>query len=176
MTSRRAAPRRTARMRAAGIVHHRQGWQALTPLPVLGKVQGVEHEDTVGALVRLGLTRYEARAFIALMGRGSFTAAEVARRANLPRQRIYDVLGSLVEKGLTAIRPGGVLRYSAAEPAHALGRLVVVRRRNLLELEYQAGLIVDELTPNYLDAQKRGSDAVPRGAPLDGHTGRMSEG
>ena len=68
----------------------------MTPLPVLGKVQGVEHEDTVGALVRLGLTRYEARAFIALMGRGSFTAAEVARRANLPRQRIYDVLGSLV--------------------------------------------------------------------------------
>ena len=54
---------------------------------------------SVNELTQLGLTTYEARAYVALLGRDSFTAAQVSRQAGLPRQRIYDVLGSLVEKG-----------------------------------------------------------------------------
>ena len=42
---------------------------------------------------------YEARAYVTLVRRDSFTAAQIARTAGLPRQRIYDVLASLVEKG-----------------------------------------------------------------------------
>ncbi|MGH7539935.1 MAG: helix-turn-helix domain-containing protein, partial [Gemmatimonadota bacterium] len=49
-------------------------------------------------LQRLGLTSYEARAYLALLRRDSSTAAETARLAGLPRQRVYDVLSSLVEK------------------------------------------------------------------------------
>jgi sugar-specific transcriptional regulator TrmB len=127
----------------------------LTPRAVLGNVAVVDHDDAVGPLVRLGLTSYEARAFIALMGRDSFSAAEVARRAGLPRQRVYDVLGGLVEKGLAATRPGDVLKYAAAEPAHALERLVGAHRQALLELEQEAGLIVEELTPNFLEGQTK---------------------
>ena len=48
-------------------------------------------------LTRLGLTIYEAKAYLALIRRGSSTAAEVARLAGVPRQRIYDVLASLVD-------------------------------------------------------------------------------
>src|SRR5262249_24498449 len=51
-------------------------------------------------LTQLGLTTYEAKAYLALLRRDSFAAADAARVAGVPRQRIYDVLATLVEKGL----------------------------------------------------------------------------
>ena len=104
---------------------------------------------TVAELTRLGLTTYEARAYHALLGRDSFTAAQVARQADLPRQRIYDVLGSLVEKGLASTRPGSVVKYSAVAPELAVERLVASHRLELADLERSASRIIDELTPTY---------------------------
>ena len=40
----------------------------------------VQDPGSVGQLTRLGLTSYEARAYLALIRRDSFTAAQVARR------------------------------------------------------------------------------------------------
>src|SRR5919204_3916474 len=89
-------------------------------------------------LTDLGLTTYEAKAYVALLGRDSFTAAQVSRQAGLPRQRIYDVLGSLVEKGLASSRPGSVVKYAAVAPELAIDRLVIEHRRQLEELEHAA--------------------------------------
>ena len=69
------------------------------------------------ATSELGLTSYEAKAYVALTRRDSSTAAQTARLSNVPRQRIYDVLGSLVEKGLASTRPGDVVKYVANAPA-----------------------------------------------------------
>ncbi len=88
----------------------------------------MDDRATVERLVRLGLTTYEARAYITLVRRDSFTAAQIARTAGLPRQRIYDVLASLVEKGLAAARPGTVVKYAALTPDLAVERLVASRR------------------------------------------------
>ncbi len=109
----------------------------------------MDSSATVGQLARLGLTSYEARAYIALTGRDSFTAAQVARLAGLPRQRIYDVLGSLVQKGLAAARPGSVVKYAATEPGLALELLVTTRREELRELEKGAAAMVSTLTTAY---------------------------
>jgi sugar-specific transcriptional regulator TrmB len=106
----------------------------------------VESEAAVAQLLPLGLTSYEARAYIALTGRDSFTAAQVARVAGLPRQRIYDVLGSLVQKGLAATRPGSVVKYAATEPALAIERLVGARRDEFRNLEQGAAATVRALT------------------------------
>ncbi len=105
---------------------------------------------SVAQLVRLGLTSYEARAYIALTGRDSFTAAQVARVAALPRQRIYDVLGSLVQKGLAATRPGSVVKYSATEPTLAIERLVAARRDEFRGLELGAAATVRALTAAFV--------------------------
>ena len=67
------------------------------------------------------------KAYLALIRRDSFTAAQVARSAGLPRQRIYDVLGSLVEKGLASARPGNVVKYAATPPE--LADRAAARRR-----------------------------------------------
>ena len=104
---------------------------------------------SVAELTQLGLTTYEAKAYVALLGRDSFTAAQVSRQAGLPRQRIYDVLGSLVEKGLASSRPGSVVKYAAVAPELAIDRLVAEHRRQLDDLERAAKRAIDDLEPAY---------------------------
>jgi sugar-specific transcriptional regulator TrmB len=103
----------------------------------------------IGRLTRLGLTTYEGRAYAALVRRESFTAAQVARQADLPRQRIYDVLGSLVHKGLASARPGATVKYAAIAPELAIERLMGLQRERLAELERDAAAVLDSLNPEY---------------------------
>ena len=117
------------------------------------RVGGVE-DLRIGRLTRLGLTSYEARAYVALLGRDSMTAAETARLAGLPRQRVYDVLSSLVEKGLASTRPGRAVKYSATSPEQALEHLLGVHRRQLADLERDTIAVIEELTPAYLAGQE----------------------
>ncbi|MPZ51914.1 MAG: TrmB family transcriptional regulator [Acidimicrobiia bacterium] len=109
----------------------------------------------VAKLKRLGLTSYESKAYVALLGRDSFTAAQVSRQGGVPRQRVYDVLAGLVQRGLAVTRPGDVVKYSAAPPDIAMGRLVAAHRTELEELEGEAGSIIDELDPLYRSGQEQ---------------------
>jgi sugar-specific transcriptional regulator TrmB len=109
----------------------------------------VDTSRLVPRLTRLGLTTYEARAYAALVRRDSFTAAQVARQADLPRQRIYDVLGSLVGKGLASARPGATVKYAAVAPELAIERLMGLQRERLAELERDAAAVLDGLTPEW---------------------------
>ncbi len=107
----------------------------------------------VEQLTRLGLTMYEAKAYLALIRRGSSTAAEVARIAGVPRQRIYDVLASLVERGLSSTRPGKVVKYVASPPDSAIQRLVSDHRQTLAELERGANDMIEQLAPAFREGQ-----------------------
>ena len=106
-------------------------------------------------LTRLGLTSYEAKAYLALIRRDSSTAAQVARLADVPRQRIYDVLASLVEKGLAVTRPGQVVKYAATAPGLALERLVSDQRAKVAELEQQTAALIEELSPAFHAGQEQ---------------------
>ena len=108
-----------------------------------------DHPELIGQLTRLGLTTYEAKAYLALTRRDSYTAAQVSRQAGLPRQRIYDVLGSLVEKGLASARPGEVVKYAAIPPQLAVARLIETHRQELQDLERDAVEMVANMTPAY---------------------------
>jgi sugar-specific transcriptional regulator TrmB len=87
------------------------------------------------------------------MGRDSFTAAQASRVAGVPRQRIYDVLGSLVEKGLAAARPGTVVKYAATDPDQAVQQLLGAHHKQVTDLERQAAAVIDELSPLYQAGQ-----------------------
>ena len=102
-------------------------------------------------LVRLGLTLYEARAYVALIRRDGSTPAEVARVAGVPRPRIYDVIDSLVAKGLASERPGRVIRFVATPPAEAVNLLVHVHQERLQMLEADAEAVREELVPAFLE-------------------------
>jgi HTH-type transcriptional regulator, sugar sensing transcriptional regulator len=105
-------------------------------------------------LTDLGLTSYEAKAYVALTRRDSSTAAQTARLSNVPRQRIYDVLATLVEKGLASTRPGDVVKYKATPPGQALEGLVARRRQELQSLEQAALETVAQLEPAYRAGQQ----------------------
>src|SRR6202158_3757624 len=105
----------------------------------------MEPSRLVEQLTRLGLTSYEARAYVALIGRDSFTAAQVARLAGLPRQRIYDVLSSLVDSGLAATRAGPGGKYLAADPTTGVQTLPSTHRQHRPTLEAGASAMVEEL-------------------------------
>lgn len=114
----------------------------------------MDRGDLVGQLTRLGLTSYEAKAYLALTQRGSSTAAHVSRLAGVPRQRIYDVLATLVEKGLASSRPGGVLKYAAVPPDVAVEGLLARHRQELDEIERGAQETVERLMPAFSSGQE----------------------
>jgi len=114
----------------------------------------VDNQELVAQLAKLGLTSYEAKAYLTLIRRDSFTAAQVARQSGLPRQRIYDVLGSLVQKGLAAARPGTVVKYAATPPELAIEQLLAAHREELSRMERNARLMVEDLTPAFAAGQE----------------------
>jgi sugar-specific transcriptional regulator TrmB len=113
----------------------------------------MEDGELVGQLTRLGLTGYEAKAYLSLIKRDSYTAAQVARQAALPRQRIYDVLGTLVQKGLAVARPGNVVKYAATPPEIAINLLITAHRQQLTEMERGARSMVEHLQPAFMAGQ-----------------------
>jgi HTH-type transcriptional regulator, sugar sensing transcriptional regulator len=113
----------------------------------------VDQPAEAAPLVALGLTGYEASAYVALTRRDRATGAEVARLAGLPRQRIYDVLDGLVARGLATVEPGRPARYVAVAPDTAVAALLVARRAEVERLEHEAALAVALLTPAYQDGR-----------------------
>ena len=72
----------------------------------LGSETSQEYQRAVEVLGKVGLTLYEARAYIALVARGVGDAATLAQAARIPRTSAYKVLESLAEKGY-ALPSGG---------------------------------------------------------------------
>ena len=106
-------------------------------------------DENASPLVNLGLTGYEASAYLALTRRGRATGAEVARLAGLPRQRVYDVLNGLVARGVASVEPGRPARYTALSPDEAVGALLGARRAELEQLEREAAEAIARLTPEF---------------------------
>lgn len=107
-------------------------------------------------LIALGLTSYEARAYLALVRRQWSTATQVARVASIPRQRVYDVLAGLMEKGLVSARPGRATKYACEAPAVGLQRLVAGYRTELEKRERRAQAVAAELGAAWEQGQQYG--------------------
>jgi HTH-type transcriptional regulator, sugar sensing transcriptional regulator len=110
-------------------------------------------EGSVNDLVALGLARYEARVYLALVRRESYTAAEVAREADVPRQRVYDVLDTLVRRRLATAHPGRVTTFSAFAPELAVARLMAIQRESLERLDRVSSALTAALVPVWADGR-----------------------
>jgi sugar-specific transcriptional regulator TrmB len=108
-------------------------------------------------LQQLGLNAYESRSYLVLLGHPRFKALELAARAHVPRQKIYEVLDSLVEKGFAQVVQEKTKLFSAVEPSLALPGYLA-RKRMLLEQELtdnvRAGTgLIDDLKSLYSEGQ-----------------------
>ncbi|HEX6609077.1 MAG TPA: helix-turn-helix domain-containing protein, partial [Chloroflexia bacterium] len=107
-------------------------------------------EEQISRLAQLGLNAYEARAYLALLGKESFSASQVADLSGVPRQRIYDILASLVEQGLAVSRPGRRgTKYAAVAPGVALQALLGRAKQQVTALEVATNSLITTLASQY---------------------------
>ena len=78
--------------------------------------------DDVSLLKGIGLTMYEAQAYVTLASLISATAVEVSEKSNIPRSKIYDVLNGLKEKNFLDIEDGRPMIYTVKSPVEVLTR------------------------------------------------------
>jgi hypothetical protein len=97
-------------------------------------VAEIEYQRFWKGLQQLGLNAYESRSYMVLLGHSRFKALELAPRAHVPRQKIYEVLDSLVEKGFARVVQDRTKLFSAVEPNLAIPSYLS-RKRQALEHE-----------------------------------------
>lgn len=73
-------------------------------------------ENLINSLNKLGLSRYEAQAYIGLTKIIRGKAEDIAEVSQLPRSRIYDILKELEKKGFVEIKKGRPMIYTVVEP------------------------------------------------------------
>lgn len=120
--------------------------------------------STLSTLTNLGLTRYEAAVYLALLERQDFTPPQLATCAQVPRQRIYDVLASLCDRGLALERRSGKQRlFQAVAPATGLAGLLHTKQQQyeqaLEQQRQQTEQMVAALGPLY-EAGHRNQDPL----------------
>jgi sugar-specific transcriptional regulator TrmB len=142
---------------------------------VTKELQGNDYQRLWRRLQQIGLNAYEARAYMVLVGHPKFKALELAARADVPRQKIYEVLDSLAEKGFARVVQEKTKLFSATEPGLAIPNYVARRHEQLqLELTEQsriAGAVVEDLNRAYSEGQEgRGTLDYLRIVAEPGHT------
>ncbi|MBR9689576.1 MAG: TrmB family transcriptional regulator [Candidatus Altiarchaeota archaeon] len=90
------------------------------------------------------LNSYEAKVWVALLGRGITSAGELAELTGVPRSRTYDILESLERKGLVIMRLGKPIKYISINPTEVIDKL---KKRVDLELHDRIKRI-DEVKEN----------------------------
>ena len=115
------------------------------------------HADRLGLAISLGLSPYEARAYLILLERGESKASQIATASRIPRGRIYEVLESLHAKGLVSVVSAKPLLYRSV----ALKAFIERRREELRATE-------DDLETS---ATRLMASVAPR--PISGPTGEF---
>lgn len=80
--------------------------------------------DLSGSLEEFGLSKYEARAYLTMIGKGSLAVSEIAYYANLPRTKVYQTIKKLEKKKLAVISKQKPLICSAIPPDEAFTEIV----------------------------------------------------
>jgi len=84
----------------------------------------------------LNLTPYESKAYLTVLLYGPLSPMGVNQKSSIPRPRTYDVLNSLVGKGLLIEQPGRPRMYAVVNPKVGLERMMKeLERRMLRQIE-----------------------------------------
>ncbi len=113
------------------------------------------NNDLPGSLEEFGLSKYEARAYLTMVGKGSLAASEIAYYANLPRTKVYQTVKKLEKKRLAVVSKQKPLICSAIPPEEAFSEIVNLHERRVKNMKK----IVDRLQKINDQAQRpKGSE------------------
>ena len=107
------------------------------------------------SLEKIGLTSYEIRTYTALINSGELNASELSNKSGVPYSKIYEVLGTLEEKGWIGSDDSRPTKYIAKSPVTALEST----KQNIDgEFSNNQNQILTELVPLY---EKSGTSEKP---------------
>ncbi len=112
-------------------------------------------DKTRKSLDKIGLTSYEIRTFTALLKSGEITASELSQKSGVPYSKIYEVLGTLEEKGWAGSDDSRPTKYFAKSPSTALD---TTKQKKELDFKENQNIILNELIPLY---EKSGTSERP---------------
>jgi sugar-specific transcriptional regulator TrmB len=78
----------------------------------------------IECLKSLGMTKYEALVYIALLRVPSATASEIHEGSSVPRASVYPVIDQLLDKDLVSVSQSAPKRFAAIPPDDAITRLL----------------------------------------------------
>jgi sugar-specific transcriptional regulator TrmB len=105
---------------------------ALEKSIVSGRVNTEAQRSILNGLRDLGLTTYEAQAYLALVQNPDISATQLCNKTGVPDSKIYFALEELQRKGLVVVSEGVPRHYRALAPKEALGKL-----RSQMTREYE---------------------------------------
>jgi len=91
-----------------------------------GEAGDMSQQSVIDELQRLGMSGYEAKAYVALVSAGTpLNGYEVAKRSGVPRSTVYETLGKLVSRGAAyEVRAGEAsVGYLSLPPTALLDRM-----------------------------------------------------
>lgn len=103
----------------------------------------------IDGLVRLGLTEYEAKAYVAMVTIGEGGINDISQQSGIPRSRVYDVMERLAKKGFVEVGAIKPLRYRAVDPDQVVNQIWMEHSRTT------------EMTRTSLKEIRRRTDTVP---------------
>jgi len=112
-------------------------------------------DKTRKSLEKIGLTSYEIRTYTSLVDGGELNAQELSQKSGVPYSKIYEILGSLEEKGWIGSDESRPTKYFAKSPSNALETT-----KQSIENEFTTNQnnILSELAPLY---EKTGTSEKP---------------
>jgi len=83
----------------------------------------VEMERLIRVMQEFNYTESEAKVYVALLQSGPQTGYEVSKLSSVPRSKVYNVLETLIERGVIATTPGAKTILYRAEPIQRIADL-----------------------------------------------------
>ena len=85
-------------------------------------------------LQQIGVTKYEAEGYLALLRHGTLTGYELGKCSGVPLSRSYELLERLIQRGFALVQPGEPPRYTAIAPEAIVARARAAQAATLDDL------------------------------------------
>ena len=112
-------------------------------------------DKTKKSLEKIGLTSYEIKTFSSLLKTGELTASDLSQKSGVPYSKIYEVLGTLEEKGWISSDDSRPTKYFAKSPSTGLES---TKQKMENDFSKNQSIILNELVPLY---EKSGTSEKP---------------
>lgn len=110
--------------------------------------------DEKELLQKTGLTVREIGVYTALRTQGELMASQIAKKTLLIRTNVYDVLESLIHKGIVAyVIRSGKKYFRATDPAKLID-YIDNQKRDMEEVEAELKKLLPSLTPLHFDSKR----------------------